>query len=131
MQAAARRLGRPDAAADVVNGLLGGASRPLVVTRGAQKTILTASEQRLIADDLTGPTALVRLIDRADDSTIALLRAEELIDLRKRFGNSDGELVLRRLEARMSFQWEAKRLLRCVLRHDTTLPVRVEGPGLL
>ena len=60
MQAAAQRIGRPDAAADVLSRLLDGSSRPLVVTRAAQKSILVASEQRMIASDadravLAGP----------------------------------------------------------------------------
>nr|WP_235047000.1 glycosyltransferase [Arthrobacter nitrophenolicus] len=55
MQAAARRTGRPEAAADVLTGLLDGPSRPLVVTRAAQKTILAESEQRLVASDLPDP----------------------------------------------------------------------------
>jgi processive 1,2-diacylglycerol beta-glucosyltransferase len=126
MQAAAQRIGRPDAAAEVLSGLLDGPSRPLVVTRGAQKSILGASEQRLIASDLTGPTSLVRLIDRAAGSTVALLQAEELVDLQKRFSDPEGNLVLRH-ETRTSFRWEARRLLRSVLRDDQELPVRVEA----
>lgn len=127
MQAAAQRIGRPAAAADVLSGLLDGPSRPLVVTRGAQKTILAASEQRLIASELTGPTSLVRLIDRATDSTVALLRAEELVDLEKRYADADGNLVLRHEETRISIRWEARRLLRSVLRGDPSLAVGVEG----
>lgn len=127
MQAAAQRIGRPDAAADVLSALLNGPSRPLVVTRDAQKTILAASEQRLIATDLTGPSSLVRLIDRADDSTVALMRAEELVDLQKHYADSHGNLVLRQDEMRVSFRWEVRRLLRSVLRDDDSLPVRVEG----
>jgi processive 1,2-diacylglycerol beta-glucosyltransferase len=61
MQAAARRTGRPDAAADVLSRLLDGPSRPLVVTRAAQKTILDESERRVVATDLTGPSSLVPL----------------------------------------------------------------------
>ncbi len=127
MRAAAQRIGRPDAAADVLTGLLDGPSRPLVVTRAAQKTILATSEQRLIASDLTGPGSLVRLIDRATDSTVALLRAEELDDLEKRYADPDGNLVLQHDETRLSVRWEARRLLRSVLRDDPSLPVRVEG----
>ncbi|MET4781026.1 SDR family NAD(P)-dependent oxidoreductase [Glaciihabitans sp. UYNi722] len=127
MQAAAQRIGRPNAAADVLTGLLDGPSRPLVVTRGAQKTILATSEQRLIASDLTGPTSLVRLVDPASESTVALLRAEELVDLQKRYAGPDGNLVLRHDETRVTFRWEARRLLRGVLRDDDSLPVRVEG----
>lgn len=126
MQAAAQRIGRPHAAADVLSGLLDGPSRPLVVTRGAQKSILAASEQRLIASDLTGPSSLVRLIDPADDSTVALLRADELVDLQKRYADSDGNLVLQP-ETRASFRWEARRLLRSVLRGDESLAVSVEA----
>lgn len=127
MRAAAARIGHPDAAADVLSGLLGGPSRPLVVTRGAQKTIFDASEQRQIASELTGPAALVRLIDRATDSTVALMQAGELIDLQKRYAETDGSLVLRHDEARVSFRWEARRLLRSVLGSDRSLAVRVEG----
>jgi processive 1,2-diacylglycerol beta-glucosyltransferase len=127
MQAAARRIGRPDAATEVLSGLLSGPSRPLIVTRTAQKTILAASEQRQIASDLTGPTSLVRLIDRATDSTVSLMQAEELVDLQKRYADPAGNLVLRRDDTRVSFRWEARRLLRSVLRHDDSLAVRVEG----
>lgn len=127
MKAAARRIGRPDAAADVVTGLLDGPSRPLVVTRAAQKTILDTSERRLVASDLTGPTSLVRLIDSAVGSTIALLQAEEMGDLRNRYGTGDGDLVLRRDQGLMSIRWEARRFLRAVLRGDDALPVRAEG----
>ncbi|MBK4346978.1 MGDG synthase family glycosyltransferase [Lacisediminihabitans changchengi] len=126
MQAAARRIGRPGAAATVVSQLLSGPSRPLVVTRGAQKTILAASENNLIASDLTGPFSLMRLVDPVSDSTIALLRAEEVVDLRRRYEDSPGDLVLRREERRAPFRWEARRLLRSVLGDDETLSVRVE-----
>jgi processive 1,2-diacylglycerol beta-glucosyltransferase len=126
MQAAARRTGRPDAAADVLTGLLDGPSRPLVVSRAAQKTILAASQRRVVAADLTGPSSLVRLIDPAAGSTVALLRAEELGDLRKRYATPDGGLVLRRDQTPASLRWEARRLLRAMLRGDDALPVRVE-----
>jgi processive 1,2-diacylglycerol beta-glucosyltransferase len=126
MQAAAQRIGRPDAAIDVLNGVLDGPSRPLVVTRAAQKSILAASEERLIASDLTGSNSLVRLIDKEDAATIALVTAAELIDLERRFAAPLGELVLQVDETRVPFRWEARRLLRSVLRGDTSLPVRVE-----
>ncbi len=127
MQAAARRIGRPDAAADVLTGLLDGPSRPLVVTRAAQKTILSASEQRLVATDLTGPSSLVRLIDSAAGSTVGLLQTEELRDLQKRYETPDEGLVLRRGQAPVSLRWEMRRLLRALLRKDNALPVRIEG----
>ena len=127
MQAAAQRTGRPDAAADVLTGLLDGPSRPLVVTRAAQKTILAASERRVVATDLTGPSSLVRLIDPAAGSTVALLRAEELGDLQKRYATPDGGLVLRRDQAPVSSRWEARRLLRAILLGDDVLPVSVEA----
>ena len=126
MQASARRIGRPDAAADVLKGLLEGSSRPLVVTRGAQKSILAASERRLIASDLTGPKSLLRLVDPATDSTVGLLRAGELDDLWKRSTGSDGELVLQRDDALVPLRWEARRLLSTVLRGDDELVVQVE-----
>ena len=127
MQEAAERIGRPRAAADVLSGLLDGPFRPLVVTRAAQKSILAASEQRLIASELTGPTSLVRLIDRDTDSTVALLQAGELVDLQKRYADPGGNLVLQHDEARAPFRWEARRMLRSVLRNDQALPVRVEA----
>jgi processive 1,2-diacylglycerol beta-glucosyltransferase len=127
MQAAAQRIGRPDAAIDVLNSVLDGPSRPLVVTRGAQKSILAASEERLIASDLTGSASLVRLIDRDDAATIALLTAAELTDLERRYADSHGNIVLRLDEIRTPFRWEARRLLRSVLRGDPSLPVRVES----
>ncbi|HEY9355292.1 MAG TPA: glycosyltransferase [Arthrobacter sp.] len=129
MQAAARRTGRPDAAADVLSGLLDGPSRPLVVTRAAQKTILAESERRVVATDLTGPSSLVRVVDSAGGSTVALLRAEELEDLEKRYATPDGGLVLRRGDALTSPRWEERRLLRAILRGDDELPVHVEGPS--
>jgi processive 1,2-diacylglycerol beta-glucosyltransferase len=127
MQAAARRTGRPDAAADVLSGLLDGPSRPLVVTRAAQKTILAASEQRVVATDLTGPSSLVRLVDSAAGCTVALLQAEELGDLQKRYATPNGGLVLRRGQSPLLPRWEERRLLRAMLRGDDALPVRVEG----
>nr|WP_246318457.1 glycosyltransferase [Leifsonia psychrotolerans] len=127
MQAAAQRIGRPDAAAEVPSRLLSGPSRPLVVTRAAQKTILSASENRTVASDLTGPSSLVRLIDGATESTVALMRAEELDDLQKRYADSDGNLVLRLDETRVPFRSEARRLFRSVLLDDHSLPVRVEA----
>ncbi|TIH30468.1 MGDG synthase family glycosyltransferase [Subtercola vilae] len=126
MQAAARRTGRPHAAADVLSGLLDGPSRPLVVTRAAQKTIFAASEKRLVATDLEGPGRLVRLSDSASGSTVALLRADELGDLQRRYEAPDGGLVLRRDLAPVSFRWDARRLLRAVLCGDDALSVRVE-----
>jgi processive 1,2-diacylglycerol beta-glucosyltransferase len=128
MRAAAQRTGRPDAAADVLSGLLGGPLRPLVVTRAAQRTVLAASEQRFVATDLTGPSALVRLVDRATGSTIALLQAEELGDLQKRYAAPTGDLVLRRGRAPAWPRWEERRLLRAILRGDDALPVRGVGP---
>jgi processive 1,2-diacylglycerol beta-glucosyltransferase len=127
MQAAARRTGRPGAAADVLTGLLEGPARPLVMTRGAQKSILAASERRLIASDLTGPKALVRLVDAATDATVALLRAEELDELRTRHPYRGGHLVLQRDDALVPLRWEARRLLNSVLRSDDELPVRIEA----
>jgi processive 1,2-diacylglycerol beta-glucosyltransferase len=127
MQAAARRTGRPDAAADVLTGLLGGPSRPLVVTRAAQRTILAASEQRFVATDLTGPSSLIHLVDPAVGSTVAVLQAEELGDLQKRYATPNGGLVLRRGQAPLLLRWEERRLLRAMLRGDDALPVRVEG----
>ncbi|MFD1715960.1 glycosyltransferase [Amnibacterium flavum] len=127
MQAAAQRLGRPDAAADVLSGLLDGPSRPMIVTRGAQKTILATSEKRLIATELTGPSSLVRLIDSSVGSTVALLRADELDDLEERYGTPSGDLMLRRDQSVVSPRWEARRLIRAVLRGDDALPVHVEG----
>jgi processive 1,2-diacylglycerol beta-glucosyltransferase len=126
MQAAAQRIGRPMAAADVLTGLLDGPARPLVMTRAAQKSILTASARRLIASDLSGPKSLVRLVDAATDSTVALLRAEELADLQNRYPERDGKLVLQRDDSLVSLRWEARRLLKAVLRGDAELPVRVE-----
>ena len=126
MQAAAKKTGRPDAAADVLTGLLDGPSRPLVVTRAAQKTILAASQRHVVATDLTGPSSLVRLIDPAEGSTVALLRAEELDDLHKRYATPSGELVLRRDQKHASLRWEERRLLRAILRGDDELHVSVE-----
>lgn len=129
MQAAAQKTGRPDAAADVLAGLLDGPSRPLVVSRAAQKTILAASEQRVVATDLAGPSSLVRLVENTAGSTVALLRAEELVVLRKRYATEAGGLVLRRGHAPMSLKWEERRLIRAMLRGEDVLPVRVEGPS--
>ena len=126
MQAAAQRTGRPDAAAEVLSVLLDGPSRPLVITRAAQKTILSASEERVVATDLSGPSALVRLIDSAAGSTVALLQAQELEDLQKRYGTRDGGLVLRRGQALRSLRWEERRLIQTILRKDETLSVHVE-----
>jgi len=126
MQAAAQRLGRPMAAADVLTGLLDGPARPLVITRGAEKSILAASARRLIASDLSGPKSLVRLVDGATDSTVALLRQDELVELQSRHPSRDGHLVLQRDDALVALRWEARRLLRSVLRGDAELPVRVE-----
>ena len=127
MQAAAHRIGRPAAASDVVSGLLGGAARPLIVTRGAQKSILGASERRMIASELTGQSAMVRLVDPVAQSTVALLTEEELVDLSRRYAVSDGELVLRPDESRAPLRGVAKRLRRAVLRDDQPLAVRVEA----
>jgi processive 1,2-diacylglycerol beta-glucosyltransferase len=127
MRASALRIGRPDAGADVLDTLLGGPARPLVVTRAAQKTILATSEQRMVATDVTGPTTLVRLIDTAAGSTIALLQARELRDLRQRYARPNGDLVLRRGHLPSSLRWEARRFLHALLRDDVELPVSVEG----
>ncbi|MBG6189082.1 processive 1,2-diacylglycerol beta-glucosyltransferase [Arthrobacter sp. CAN_A212] len=127
MQAAARRIGRPEAAANVLANTLDGPSRPLVVTRAAQKTILTASGQRVVATDLTGPSALARLIDSAAGSTVALLQAGELDNLKKRYAAPNGGMVLRRGQAHRWLPREARRLLRALLQSDKTLSVRAEG----
>ncbi len=127
MQAAAHRIGRPGAAEGVISRLLDGATRPLVVTRGAQKSILAASEHHQLASELSGPSALVRLVDPVENSTVALIQAEELVDLAGRYEAPGGELVLRHEESRLPFRWEARRLLRSVLGDDETLPVRVEA----
>ena len=129
MQVAAQRTGSPDAAADVLSGPLDGPSRPLVVSRAAQKTILAESERRVVATDLTGPSSLVRLVEEVAGNTVALLQAEELIALRKRYATGAGGLILRRDHALVSLQWEQRRLLRAMLRGEDVLPVRVEGPS--
>jgi processive 1,2-diacylglycerol beta-glucosyltransferase len=127
MQAAAARIGRPDAAADALDRVLDGPSRPVIVTRAAQRTILDASERRIVASDLTGPTSLVRLVETGTGSTVAVLRAEQVDDLRARHAEPGEELVLRRTQASLPFGWEVRRLLRGVLRGDDALPVRVEA----
>ncbi|HEX7834185.1 MAG TPA: hypothetical protein VF479_01815, partial [Pseudolysinimonas sp.] len=76
--------------------------------------------------DLTGRKSLVRLVDPTTSSTVALLRLEELEDLKKRYAERDGYLVLRRDDALVSLRGEARRLLGSVLRDDPELPVRVE-----
>jgi processive 1,2-diacylglycerol beta-glucosyltransferase len=127
MQAAAKSIGRPDAAADVLTGLLDGPSRPIVVTRGAQKSILAASERQMVASDLRGASALVRLTDPTDNSTVALLTADELEDLQKRYASAEGELVLRPDQTLASVHWEGRRLIRAVLRDDESLRVRIDA----
>lgn len=127
MQAAARDAGRPDAADQVLSRLLDGPSRPLVVTRAAQKTIFETSAERMVASELTGTSALMRLVDRAEGSTVALLRAEELDDLRHRYTHSDGGLLLHRDEFPVSLRRRTQRLLRAILRGDESLPVTVES----
>lgn len=129
MQAAAQRTGRPDAAADVLTGLLDGPRRPLVVTRAAQKTILATSEERLVATDLTGPSALVRLVDSVAGSTVALLQSRERDDLEQRYSTGRGDLMLRRNKAPSWPQWEERRLFRAILGDGKELPVRVEALG--
>jgi processive 1,2-diacylglycerol beta-glucosyltransferase len=126
MQADARRIGRPAAAADVLSALIDGPTMPLVVTRGAQKSILDASERRLIASDLSGPKALLRLVSQTTDSTVALLRVEELDDLQRRYAGPDGTLVLRREDSLLPLRGEARHLLSTVLRDHQQLVVRVE-----
>lgn len=121
MQTAARRLGRPQAAQDVITGLLDGAPRPLVVTRAAQRSMLSASEHRMIASDLTGHRALAHLVDPTG-STVALLRTAEVVDLYRRYGAGDA-LELRRDESLVPFRWEGRRLLRSVLGDDEMLRV--------
>ncbi|QYH35114.1 glycosyltransferase [Salinibacterium sp. M195] len=127
MQAAAKSTGRPDAAADVLTGLLDGPRRPIVVTRAAQKAILAASEKRMVASDLRGDSALVRLTDPTDNSTVALLKADELQDLQKRYASAEGELVLRPDQTLASLRWEGRRLIRAVLRNDDSLRVRIDA----
>lgn len=130
MQAAAARTGRPRAASEALAQVLDGPARPLIVTRAAQRTILDASERRIVASDLTGPTSLVRLVDDRVGSTVALLRAEQLDDLEARHAGTGEHLVLRRSQAALPFGWEVRRLLRGVLLDDEELPVRVEAlPG--
>jgi len=126
MKAAALRIGRPDAAAEVLSQLLDGSPRPLVVTRGAQKSILTASARRLVASDVTGPSSLIRLIDPSTESTVALVQEQELAELQRRYATPDGNLSLVPDEALVPIRWEARRLLRSVLRQDPALVVRVE-----
>ncbi|BAS12597.1 monogalactosyldiacylglycerol synthase [Arthrobacter sp. Hiyo8] len=99
------------------------------MTRAAQRTVLAASEQRFVATDLTGPSSLVRLVDRATDSTVALLQAEELSDLQKRYATPNSGLVLRLGQAPLLLGWEERRLLRALLRGDNALPVRAVGPS--
>ncbi|AMM19458.1 polysaccharide biosynthesis protein [Frondihabitans sp. PAMC 28766] len=127
MQAAATKTGRPDAARDVMTALLDGSSRPLIVSKAAQKTVLDVSERHIVASDLMGPASLVRLIDSAAGSTVALLRADEVAELEKHYGTSSGVLVLRRNIAPVSLRSETRRLLHAILRGDDALPVRVEA----
>lgn len=128
MRAAAAATGRPDAARDVLTGLLHGPRRPLVVTRAAQKAVLAASEQRIAASDLTGAQALARLVETETGSTVAVLRRTELDDLRKRSGGAGDQVVLRRSANRLlaRLPWEAQRLQGSILGDDLTLTVAVE-----
>ena len=73
----------------------------------------------------------LRLVDPATESTVALLRAEELDDLHKRYAGPDGSLVLRPDEALVPLRWEARRLISTVLRDDQMLTVRVEALAAL
>ncbi len=128
MRAAASATGRPRAAQQVLSGLLEGPRRPLVVTRDAQKSVLAASEQRVAAADLTGPLALVRLVDPESAGTVALLRRTELDDLRKRSGGRGDEVVLQRSSNRLlaRLPWEAQRLQGSILGGDVSLTTTVE-----
>ena len=128
MRDAARATGRPDAAQDVLTGLLHGPRRPLVVTRAAQKAVLAASEQRIAAADLTGAHALVRLVETETGSTVAVLPRTELEDLRRRSGGEGDRVVLKRSTNRLlaRLPWEAQRLQGTVLGDETTLTVAVE-----
>lgn len=127
MRAAAAATGRPGAARDVLDGLLDGPDRPLVVTRAAQRTILQASERRVVATDLTGRTSLARLTDAEAGSTVALIRADQLDDLRERYGVAGGGLRLRRERNPLRTGWEAHRLIRAVVREGEELAVDVHG----
>ncbi|MFD1720413.1 MGDG synthase family glycosyltransferase [Amnibacterium endophyticum] len=128
MRDAAAETGRPDAAERVLGTLLEGARRPLVITRAAQKTVLGASGRKVVATDLTGPSALARLVEPERGDTVALVRASELDDLRDRYGADDGRLVLRRSGLRVLARlgWEAQRLVGAVLGGDGELEVAVE-----
>jgi processive 1,2-diacylglycerol beta-glucosyltransferase len=58
---------------------------------------------------------------------VALLKADELEDLQKRYASSEGELVLRPDQRLASVHWEGRRLIRAVLRNDEALRVRIDA----
>ncbi|MBI5160935.1 MAG: glycosyltransferase [Micrococcales bacterium] len=123
MRESARRIGRPDAASDVVRRLLDAPRRPLVVTRAAQRSVFAASARRLMATELSGSASVVYLVERATGATVGLLRAAELVDLQRRYSDADGTLVLRRPDPRVPFRWEARRLMRSVVGRDESVAV--------
>lgn len=126
MRGAAAALGRADAAHDVVETLLSGPRAPVVVTRGAQKTVLSAAEKHVTADDLTGPTSLQQLTATSSDSTVAVVRTSELAELRRITDQPEGALVLDHRTATLAAgarRFEARRLIECVLADEPRIEV--------
>jgi len=134
MRERAAAIGRPQAAPDVLEELLTGPAAPLVITRGAQKGLLEVSEQHRTAADLRGDEALVRLVRTDSDETLALVRGDELSELRAWLGggggggdgDGDGDIALdRRGVDRIGQHWGARRIAERLLGDEASLVLRI------
>lgn len=97
MAAAARRIGRPRAAEEIAQRVLGDVDQLLWITRSAQKAMLRVAEAGQPLDDLRPARTLAILADATTDMPVAVVtddevrRVDELFDGRLRHG---GEVVV-------------------------------------
>jgi len=124
MQSRARAVGRPAAAADILENLLSSPTAPLIITRTAQKALLEASENNLSASDLDD--ALVTLASPESGDSLALIGSGELRELFELAGGESDRLTLDRTAlSYLGQRWGARRLVSRLLGDAPSFTVAV------
>lgn len=81
MAAAARRIGRPDAAGTIWSQLHSGARAPLWISRAAQRSILKAAEQGIAPDRGKTRRRIQTLVDQSTGASVGVLRTRQVRSL--------------------------------------------------
>lgn len=126
MRSRAHAIGRPSAAADVVEDLLAGPASPLIITRNAQKSLLEVSETSLSASDLEADKSLATLAATETGDSLALLRRDDLDQIFEAAGTEGNTLRLDAATlARLGQRFDVQRLVERLLGESSTLDLTV------